>query len=401
MYLKHLNFHIVLLLTFTSCSYVQSQDPLKDIKFGQDSLSHVEKIISEIDNSWALKKYSKYIDDNYGNQIVSSIRIPLSSDSSYLGKELFLPQYIPQSFSHLKSLWDLRNPKKYACSGPLPSSIIDSLWNLYHKWYGTPDYIFEVIDTLYIKNGKYSSFPIETTNIFSRSIGTEVSYKGLLEKRYDILKRYVNSPIDTIIIDTENIKRKAFWNTKNYQVSFYYPYKHRSVYDSTQLYCEGAEINYKMNNYEEVIKHLEDSIRKSYKIDDLIWLGVRNFMSATDLVHWTDYAWGAFTTIGRPANLDQRFITSVRYEIIMKDAYGEELYRSTPQTLDIVKDALEGATTCPMPAGATFYNSYLSCLIYDSKLLEVREYAKHHKVTYSMNPIAVIFSTGEVLRRNN
>ena len=91
----------------------------------------------------------------------------------------------------------------------------------------------------------------------------------------------------------------------------------------------------------------------------------------------------------------------MRYEIIMKDAYGEILYRSTPQTLDIVKDARKGVDIHPMYQGMTFYHSYISFLTYDSKLLQVRNYAKHNEVKYILRPLAVVFSNGEVLRRND
>lgn len=85
----------------------------------------------------------------------------------------------------------------------------------------------------------------------------------------------------------------------------------------------------------------------------------------------------------------------------MKDDYDEILYRSTPQTLDIVKDAREGANTQPMRSGMTFYHSYVSFLVYDSKLLQVRNYAKQNNVKYSLRPLAVVFSDGKVLRRND
>lgn len=409
---KSHRFGMFLLLIAGTFSCGQSQDPLRVIKFGQDSISYARKIIDEMDNSWALQKYSKYVYDNYDNQIVSQVSIVLSSDSSYLGSEISLwPIYNkgPQTFALLKSMWKISNKtKKYHYPGPLPSSAIDSLWDLYHKWYGIPDYLWEEADTIYISRGmvahghRYPGFP---NDIFSRGISQElinISNKCFCCLGYDIIKQYANSNIDTMIIDRTNIKRKAFWNTENYQVSFSYPFKYRYIHDTTDLYCEGAEIDYQMHNYEEVRKHIVDSICKTFQISDLVYLNLYGFGDTPNSQnYWTDYGWFAYTTIGRPANLDQRIITSVRYEIIMKDAYGEILYRSTPQTLDIVKDARKGVDIHPMYQGMTFYHSYISFLTYDSKLLQVRNYAKHNEVKYILRPLAVVFSNGEVLRRND
>lgn len=87
---KSHRFGMFLLLIAGTFSCGQSQDPLRVIKFGQDSISYARKIIDEMDNSWALQKYSKYVYDNYDNQIVSQVSIVLSSDSSYLGSEISL-----------------------------------------------------------------------------------------------------------------------------------------------------------------------------------------------------------------------------------------------------------------------------------------------------------------------
>ena len=178
---KSHRFGMFLLLIAGTFSCGQSQDPLRVIKFGQDSISYARKIIDEMDNSWALQKYSKYVYDNYDNQIVSQVSIVLSSDSSYLGSEISLwPIYNkgPQTFALLKSMWKISNKtKKYHYPGPLPSSAIDSLWDLYHKWYGIPDYLWEEADTIYISRGmvahghRYPGFP---NDIFSRGISQEL-----------------------------------------------------------------------------------------------------------------------------------------------------------------------------------------------------------------------------------
>ncbi|RGY02118.1 hypothetical protein [Odoribacter splanchnicus] len=406
---KSLEVCAIVLLAVGIFSCTPNRDPLSAIKFGQDSISHVRKIIDEIDDSWALQKYAKYIYDNYDNQITSKVSIVLRSDSSYLGSETSLWSIYgkgSQSFALLKSMWEISNKtKKYHYPGPLPSSTVDSLWDLYHKWYGTPDHSWEEADTIYISRGIVVHGYRDPRFLNNRNISQElitISDKSFCCLGYDIIKQYANSNIDTMIIDRTNIKRMAIWNTENYQVNFSNPFKYRYIHDTTDLYYEYAEINYQMHNYEEVREHMEDSIRKTYQINDLIYLNLHGFGVAPDpKYHWTDYGWFAYTTIGRPANLDQRIITSVRYEIIMKDDYDEILYRSTPQTLDIVKDAREGANTQPMRSGMTFYHSYVSFLVYDSKLLQVRNYAKQNNVKYSLRPLAVVFSDGKVLRRND
>lgn len=430
--LQHIYIGVILWFAIGIFSCTQNQDPLRVIKFGQDSIWQANKIISEFDDSWVLKKYFKYseyfgymgMSDIYNNRIISRINISLSSDSSYWSQEgLHVNHFykIPQPFSVIKSLWEKTSrTKKIAGSGPLPSSKIDSLWNLYHKWYGTPNFLLEQADTIYINQGVvyhekeslnsyldlHSSSHINFKLLWqiTHSIGEQLGYisdKGLCCLGYDIIKQYKDSMIDTMIIDSTNIMRKAIWNTENYQVSFFYPFQYRYIHDTTNLYCANAEINYQILNYEEVREHMADSIRKTYQIDDFIYLSLNDYTHNNPQSHWTDYGWLGFVTIGRPSNLDKRLIISVRYEVIMKDTYDEILYRSAPQTLDIVKDARKGAITHPMVSGEFFSHSYISFLTYDSKLSRVKNYAKHNKVKCILRPLAIIFNTGEVVRRND
>lgn len=358
-----------------------NEDLLKDVRFGQDSLCVISKIDGlsyeggingglhyeiPINN----KKYSLWAYGICNNGIISKVDILLQQDSGYINGTKV-------DWSH----------------SPIPSSEMDEIWDLYCKWYGEPDSLWMRADTIRLgsfarRNEGFIIPPPTRSSYFDKP-----SSDGLFPVGYDILKKYGKYPkIDTVIVDETNIARIAIWNTKFYQLILHQPMKCRYLYDTTQLYCDRATITYLMHNYEKIKEQIEDSVRNSYQIDDLVFL-------CAELQDWTDYGWLGYVTIRRPSNLDRRHLISVRYEIIMKDAYDEILYRSEPLTLDIVNDAR--STVAPLRAGDMYIRGYVSFLAYDSELLKVATYAKSNEVRAILRPLAIIFKTGEVLRRND
>ncbi len=207
--------------------------------------------------------------------------------------------------------------------------------------------------------------------------------------------------------------KKAVWFTKKFKLTFNMPFPNTAKDKNYEYYYgrdfgEEASINYEMYNYKEECERIRDSIRKTYRPNDIVKMAAYQpvWVKINEIHNGHLYNTMLKITFGkleRKDMLDHRRVKAIRYDIVITDLFKKELYRITDLTHQL-KNPLE-----------PIYNSGGLVKIYDSnehsgieytvkfnnqqdeKLENLKKYNFFNSVKCTIDIKFIVFDDGDIL----
>lgn len=404
-------FLIFVLLTIYSCNNRKEAEFIKGFVLGEPYNSWNSKIdklieegeLSDVDSfkfhDRVYKKYRSYI---------AGIPVEFMLNPDYYRGKLRIIQYnLGGDTVYLQQFFNVKYRKLHSTpDGNFYLSDTDPFFNRsggYRKYedgikiynqlvhvFGKPDREKRIIDTCAIiyKNGDTLSYNPVNYN------STDYAYLRLITE--DVI--YCN-PDPSIY---------AFWEKEDYNIELNLTCK-QSYYNYHIKPCSSAissnsELVFKIKNYEDHYNKLRDSLKNQYSINDIIGVEI-------DEIEWEKetqniYKMNIYLNFTRPLSLDDRLVSSIRFDIIILDNFDEEICRVqaiTKQFKDNEYDGIQagGSLRIITLIGGTKphsieYNRYYDPNGYD----KARKYAEKFSVKAVADVNAIKFNDGTVMKKN-
>jgi hypothetical protein len=360
-------FILISMAVFSGCN--NHGDHFAGVDFGKDNANNFIK--TEIANknflipSDDLTSFTYFIKDDME---YFPVEVTVNPDGYNFGKVRQLKIGLGGDTVYYRSM----NSQYQRAYGPRLKSDVDKIYNLYEEWYGKPN-----------------------------SINIKTRVRSELEK-------YFSGDTSSTTIDTVILSKTAYWYNDNYRITFYLPTPVKNpLLNSEYTYSNETTIVYEMINYNKTIQAIRDSIIKTLEPNDIISINVNN--PEWSILSHNYYGDNTQLTISideitRYDREIRQSVTAIRFDIILLDQFGEELYRLKDLTFEpkkrvynihdgvIIHDNFYIHNTSTITAK---YNR-----LYDNstEIEKARRYSSHHTIKATADIKAIVFENGAVIK---
>lgn len=250
--------------------------------------------------------------------------------------------------------------------GPRLKQEADSIYDLYTKWYGSPD-----------------------------SVTIHHVYKDGIEAVNDT---NIHRAIDPLA----PAGKTAFWQMPNFKLTFDLPIPTKNQFlDSAYTYHWTASILYEVNEYDNIIKLIRDSIKQTLRPNDIISIQASRpkWINISDNYYDTQIEI-SITDISRLGKEEPRLVTGIRFDIILSDIFDDELCRmedftfELPDPLWITNSGVSNGLSGPYTYTKNYYSLSDEFIDFET----ARRYATQNSIKTKVDVKAVVFNDGNVLR---
>lgn len=354
----NLKYYLFVLMSFLLIPLNAQEDPLSDINYGISTVNEVKK------NYLQSKLFSEPLhDSSYFKYYINYQDLKLPVVASF-NPDWYETDEIRQLKLNLNEDDTVYNPKgeQFIQRGIVGKEIseIDEILSIYKKWYGEPDSIFVP---------KLSDGEIMGRKILGKSM--------------------------------ENEDRYYLWNEENFNISFHTPSPTYKTTNRTTKVYENAEILYSSTDYLEDFNRRKAKKRLELIVSDVVSVRITNprWEINQEKPNNNNEIWDFKIDINdilREAKEEDRNISALRFDIVFKDVFNEEVSRLKNVTHEL-KEALEPFRGALYSNPIVYVYTYNMHSEYAIPVEKARRYSQNHSIIIFADVQKVLFSNGEIM----